>query len=267
MERRKKCKQYGPVKLKIYQPPSRTFCIFKREPSSNVPDESSPLLSCLPNFTPTSRDRTDAPSLRQTDSTSVRSSRHPLHTGCLETSCISSSRRPVVRPTNFYVSRRLYVASSYDTLCNFDRNFGFLLENDISVTFNDTRKCSTRSMRTSRRITIQDKIRIQISFYPLNISLLYIDYFTRFYVLYHNTRFADFWNSELKKSPNARKHPQFGYQYLVDLELLYQKSRAVTANRYEDCTNIIYTISLSQKCLSLSARICFIWRRLYKRGT
>lgn len=94
MERRKKCKQYGPVKLKIYQPPSRTFCIFKREPSSNVPDESSPLLSCLPNFTPTSRDRTDAPSLRQTDSTSVRSSRHPLHTGCLETNCISSFRRP-----------------------------------------------------------------------------------------------------------------------------------------------------------------------------
>lgn len=101
MERRKKCKQYGPVKLKIYQPPSRTFCIFKREPSSNVPDESSPLLSCLPNFTPTSRDRTDAPSLRQTDSTSVRSSRHPLHTGCLKTSCISSFRRTNCRSNEF----------------------------------------------------------------------------------------------------------------------------------------------------------------------
>lgn len=105
MERRKKCKQYGPVKLKIYQPPSRTFCIFKREPSSNVPDESSPLLSCLPNFTPTSRDRTDAPSLRQTDSTSVRSSKHPLHTGCLKTSCISSCQLSVQRIFTYLVVR------------------------------------------------------------------------------------------------------------------------------------------------------------------
>lgn len=88
---------------------------------------------------------------------------------------------------NFCVSRRLYVASSYDTLwrSNFDRNFDFLLENDIFVTF--------------FIFYIFTFLRYIFYFYPLNISLLYYDYFTRFYVLYRNTRFADFWNSELKK--------------------------------------------------------------------